>query len=292
MAHGSLKAAPGMAALCLAVALLAGAAAAAGLFARGDGGSAEAVSARGDRYEMATSGVYRYNALRVVAEGMGWDAFTLFCAVPVLLATVPFVARGSFRARLFAIGLLGYFFYQYLMYAVAWALGPLFLLFVAVYAASLAGIVWLASSIGIAGLAGRFGDGFPRKGMAVLSLVISAVLVLMWMERIRAAMGGAAHLLQGQTTLVVQALDLGLIVPLAVFTAVAAMKRIPVGYLLCTTVVVKSFAMAAAICAMLIGAWIVEGRLEVAPFALFAAAAAASLVLGIRMYRSVLPAES
>ncbi len=110
-----------------------------------------------------------------------------------------------------------------------------------------------------------------------------------WLERIRAALGGAVEVLQGQTTLVVQALDLGLIVPLAVFTAVAAITRRPVGFLLCSTLVVKAFAMAAAICAMLIGAWAVEGRLEVAPFALFAAAAAASLVLGIRMYRSVLP---
>lgn len=285
-----MKAARGMAALCLAVALLAGAAAAAGLFARGEGASSEAVSVRGERFQMAAGGVYRYNALRMVAEGVGWDAFTLFAAVPAMLAAVPFVARGSLRGRLFALGLLGYFFYQYLMYAVAWAFGPLFLVFIAIYAASLAGIVWLASGIGIAGLANRFSDDFPHRGMAVLSLVLSAVLVMMWLARIRLALEGRVEgVLLGQTTLVVQALDLGLIVPLSVFTAVAAMKRMPVGYLLCTTVVVKAFAMAAAICAMLIGAWIVEGAFEVAPFVLFAAAAGASLALGIRMYRSVLP---
>lgn len=56
---------------------------------------------------------------------------TLALAVPALLAAVPAVARGSLRGRLLALGLLVYFFYQYLEYAVFWAFGPLFPLFVA-----------------------------------------------------------------------------------------------------------------------------------------------------------------
>jgi hypothetical protein len=52
-------------------------------------------------------------------------------------------------------------------------------------------------------------------------------------------------------------------------------------------VVVKGTAMAAAICAMLIAAWIVEGALEIVPFLLFSAITAAAVWLGIRIYRSV-----
>ena len=94
-------------------------------------------------------------------------------------------------------------------------------------------------------------------------------------------------ILLGQTTLVVQALDLGLIVPLAVFTGVTALRRRRIGYLLSSVVVIKGAAMAAAICAMLIAAWIVEGALEIVPFAVFAAAAAAAVWLALRVYRSV-----
>ncbi|MFT3769250.1 MAG: hypothetical protein QM820_27745 [Minicystis sp.] len=283
----------GPAALCCGLAIVAGVVAAAGIFMRGDGSTVPVLSARGEAYEMATTGLYAFNAQRVVAEGVGWDVFTLLFAVPALIAAAPAVGRGSFRGRLFALGLLAYFFYQYLMYAVTWAFGPLFLPFVLIYAASLAGIVWIGASIAREELAGRFAEGFPRKGMAVLSIGMALLLVVMWLGRVAAGLRGdmASAGLLGQTTMVVQALDLGLVVPLCVLTGVTAWRARPVGYVLSSVLVVKAVAMASAICAMLISAWRVEGRLEVVPFAIFAGAAMAAAWLGVRMYRSTRAAE-
>jgi len=184
--------------LSLVVAILAGTAAAVGVFFRGDGSVETVVSPRGERYEMIVSGVYRYNAQRVVAEGIGWDIFTLFAAVPALLLCLIWLARGRIRARLFAVGVLAYLFYQYLMYSVTWAFGPL-----------------------------------------------------------------------------------------AIFTGVTALRRRPIGYLLSSVMVIKGAAMAAAICAMLVAAGIVEGTLELVPFLIFVAAAAVAVWLAFRIYRSV-----
>jgi hypothetical protein len=270
------------------VAMLTLAASSAGLWLRGDGSFETVESVRGERYEMATTGVYAWNARQVVVEGIGWDAFTLVIAVPALLLALPTLARGSLRGRLFTVGVLAYLFYQYLMYSVTWAFGPLFLLFVAIYALSLVAIVWIVSTIPLAQLPGRLSDRFPRRGMAVLSFVLAAALVSMWLFRIvRAQESGVQGVLQGQTTLVVQALDLGLVVPLALFTGVTAWRGRPVGYLLCSTVVVKAFAMASAICAMLLATQVLGGELAVPPLVFFGAAAAASAWLGVRMYRSV-----
>jgi hypothetical protein len=279
-------------ALCLVVAILAGAAATVGVFFRGDGSVENVVSPRGERYQMIVSGVYRYNAQRVVAEGVGWDVFTLFAAVPALLLCLIWLARGpvhgTLRARLFALGVLAYLFYQYLMYSVAWAFGPLFLLFVAIFALSLVAIVRILTTINMEELDSRTGPRFPALGMGIFSLAMAALLITMWMARIVAAMNGKIDgVLLGQTTLVVQALDLGLVVPLAVFTGVTALRRRRIGYLLSSVVAIKGAAMAAAICAMLIAAWIVEGALEIVPFVIFAAAAAAALWLAFRVYRSV-----
>lgn len=275
-------------ALCLVIALLTGIASGAGLFLRGDGSFQPVVSIRGEQYEMATTGVYAYNASQLVAEGIGWDLFTLVFAAPALLVVLPALNRGSLRGRLFAVGILGYLFYQYLMYAVTWAFGPLFLLFVAIYALSLTAIVWIVSTIPLAELPTRFSEQFPRRGMAVLSFFLAALLVLMWLSRIAAALGGDIQgVLHGQTTLAVQALDLGLIVPLALFTAVTAWRGSAIGYLLCSTVVVILFAMAAAICAMLLSASVLEGTLAVVPLAIFATTVGATVWLGSRMYRRV-----
>jgi hypothetical protein len=277
-----------MVALCLAVAILAGAAATVGVFFRGEGSVQTVISPRGERYQMIVSGIYRYNAQRVVAEGTGWDVFTLFVAVPALLLCLIWLARGTLRARLFALGVLAYLFYQYLMYSVAWAFGPLFLLFVLIYAMSLVAIVRIVTTIDMEALGSSAGKRFPALGMGIFSLAMAALLVVMWLARIVSAMNGKIDgILLGQTTLVVQALDLGLVVPLAIFTGVTALRRRRIGYLLSSVVVVKGAAMAAAICAMLVAAWIVEGALEIVPFVIFAAAAAVAVWLAFRVYRSV-----
>lgn len=274
-----------IAALCVAIALFAGVTAGIGAFARGDGSTAEAVSIRGEHYEYATSGVYAHNAERVVAEGVGWDWVTLFLAVPALLLTAPAVARGSLRGRLLATGLLAYLFYQYLMYAVYWAFGPLFLPFVLLYSASIAGIVWIVSTIDVTSLQVRFDRRFPRKTMAVACVLMALLLTGMWGVLITAAYTGdfEAAALQGMPTFTVQALDLGIVVPLALCTAILAWRRHAWGYLLVPVLAVKGVSMAAAICAMLISAALVEGSLETASFAVFALA---TLVFGAIAWRT------
>jgi len=279
----------GVAALCLAIALVAAASATAGVFLRGDGTTATATSIRGEQFEFATNGVYAYNPERVVAEGVGWDVVTLLFAAPALLLVVPLIARGSLRARLFAIGILAYFFYQYLMYAVFWALGPLFPAFILVYSASAAAIVWLVSSIDVAQLPSRVTDRFPRRGMAVFCGLVGLLLCAMWIPRIATGLSGDLEGagLMGMPTLTVQAMDLGMLVPLALTTGVLVWRGRAWGYLLATVFAVKGVTMAAAICAMLISAAIVEGSLEIAPFAIFAVATGAAGALAWRMFREV-----
>jgi hypothetical protein len=189
-----------------------------------------------------------------------------------------------------ALGLLAYLFYQYLMYALAWAFGPLFPIFVAIYALCLVSLAWIASTVKLAKLPGEFTERFPRRGVAAFSIIMGILLIGMWLGRIIPAMRGEIQgVLLGQTTLVVQALDLGIIVPLALFTGLAVLRRQPLGYLLSSVFVVKGAAMAAAITAMLLSAWAVEGSPEVPPLVLFGAATAMAGWLGFRMYRSSRP---
>lgn len=69
-----------MVVVCLAVTLLVAAASAIGILYRGNGVSMEVTSPRGEQYSMVTEGIYRFNSERMVAEGVGWDIFTLFLA--------------------------------------------------------------------------------------------------------------------------------------------------------------------------------------------------------------------
>jgi hypothetical protein len=275
-----------LAATCVGVAAMAAVAAILGIFARGSGEFETVTSAIGETYDMATTGVYANNAQRVVTEGVGWDVVTLVLAVPALLVAAWFVRKGSFRGQLFATGLLGYFFYAYLEYSVTWAFGPLFLLFVAIHAASFLGILGMIWSLATSGAGERLAETFPRRGWAVLNLAMSGLLTLSWLARIRLALNDEPGILLGETTLTVQALDLGLMVPLSVLTAVLVLRRVEVGYLLAAAFGVTYMTMTVAITAMLLSAWAVEGTLEVPPVAIFGLAALSSLVLLARTYRA------
>jgi hypothetical protein len=280
-----------MAALTGAVALTAGIAASAGVFLRGSGATEVVTSTRGETYEMATDGVYAYNAMRVVAEGIGWDVFTLAVAVPALLLSSVWVGRGSFRGRLVAAGLLGYFAYMYLEYAVTWAFGPLFPLFIAIFAASLIGVLWIGTELAADGLADRFASRFPRRSWAVLSMGMAFLLTALWAQRILQGLSGPP-ILHGETTMTIQALDLGLVVPATLLIAILALRRWPAGLAAAAAFAVMFTAMCAAIGSMLVSAWLVTGVLELPPIVIFGLASAVGLVISTRMFRSVMPVRA
>lgn len=265
----------------------------AGIFLRGEPVTREAVSIRGERYEYRDSGVYQYTSDRVVAEGIGWDLVTLGLAVPtffLVLARFLGLSRSNEddgRVRLLLLGILFYFLYQYLEYAMYWALGPLFPLHVFLFSASLFAILALLSKISIEMLPARFDQSFPSRGIAILSGFVAVVLLLMWVPFvIEAIQGKIEGKLYGSTTLVVQALDLGLIVPLVLWTTYATWKKQAVGYLLSFIVGVKGVLMGAALCAMLLNVWGTTGKLEVVPLVLFGAVMLVSGYLLVRIYRS------
>lgn len=260
-----------MAVFAALIAGLAAVCAALGVFARGSGALVTVTSPRGVTYDMATTGVYAYNANAVVAEGVGWDVFTLVVVVPATLLTAYFVGRGSVRAQLIAIGLFGYYLYQYLEYAVTWAFGPLFPLFIATFGLSVIGVMWFSMSVGREGITRRFEAAFPRRAFVGLNVAMAALLVAMWSGRIATGLGGdlAGAGLFSETTLTVQALDLGLTVPIALMLAVLVWRRDLVGYAGAAAYSVTSMAMAAALDAMLISSGIVTGEMPWPPIVIF-----------------------
>lgn len=277
------------AALSAGVALLGALAATLGLFARGDGTYISVTSARGEAYEMAASGVYASSARQLVAEGIGWDIFTLAIAVPVLLIAAIFVARGSFRGLLVTAGMLGYFFYMHLEYAVTWAFGPMFPLFIVIHGSSLVGMVAVAAAIADMGIGERFDGRFPRRAYAGVTIGMAALLTLMWMGRIAEGLGAEVATLHGETTMTVQALDLGLVAPISFVIAVAVVRRSAVGFAAAAAFAVTFVTMSLAIASMMVSASIVTGTLQLPPIVFFGLAGVAGLSVAARIYASAAP---
>jgi hypothetical protein len=114
---------------------------------------------------------------------------------------------------------------------------------------------------------------------------MAGLLAMLWLPLIaRSAGSDQVTELYGGTTLVVQAFDLGLLVPLGLFTAVTVHLRLAVGYVLAAIVVVKGMAMGAGISAMLIVEYFATDQLQVVPLAIFAVTALVSAVFATRVY--------
>jgi len=271
------------------VGILAGIASLAGIVLRGDLATVPWTTLRGETIDAVTGGIYAWNALPVVSEGVGWDIVTLLLAVPGALLAAFGIARGSYRAALVALGFLVYFLYQYAEYAMFWAIGPLYPLHVLLLALSLSATAVLVSGLDVAGAARRFGPTFPRRAVTGLGIFMVVVLGALWLPTVgRVVLGGEVQgMLNGGNTLVVPAFDLGFLVPLGLFTAIAAWRRLPAGYVLATTVVVKAVTMAGAIVAMLLVEWIATGVFVAVPIALFAFTSLGSAAIGYRVYGSI-----
>jgi hypothetical protein len=270
-------------------ALLAGIASLIGILFRGDLATTPWTTLRGEAVDVVTGGVYAWNSLAVVSEGVGWDIVTLVLAVPGTLLAAWGIARGSYRATLVALGFLVYFLYQYAMYAMFWAIGPLYPLHVLLVALSLSAVGMLVVRLDVAGAARRFDATFPRRAVAGLGVAMVVILAALWLPTVARVVvdGEVQGLLNGGATLVVPAFDLGFLVPLGMFTAIAAWRRSPVGYVLGTTVVVKAMTMGAAIVAMLLVEWMTTGELLLIPIVMFATVALVSALIGYRVYASV-----
>jgi hypothetical protein len=270
------------------VAALAALSSAAGILLRGDLATTPFVTVRGESVDVVTGGIYRYNAETIVAEGVGWDIVTLFVVVPLTLVTLAWLWRGSLRAALVAGGLLAYFAYQGFEYTMFWAYGPAYPLHLALAALSVSTLGLLLFGLDLGTLPERIGDRFPRRVVVGFCTLVVIVLGGLWLPQVVGTLGGeTTDELQGATTMVVPAFDLGLLVPLAIFTAIAVWKRLAIGVVLAIIILVKGIVMALAIVAMLLVEGQVTGELALPPILVFGAIAGLSLVIAVQAVRAV-----
>ncbi len=237
-------------------------------------------------------GLYQYDSLSVASQGLAQDVVTLIVACPMLIISWMLSKKGSLKATLLLLGTLGYFLYTYVSYVFLWMLNPLFIVYVILMSSSFFAFTWLFSLIDLKKLANQFKSSLPVKTLGIIQISLGLMLILMWGSMIfqymvsREIPTGLDH----YTTLVIQGLDLGFIVPVSILSGTLLLKGKSLGYLLSSVVITKGFTMGLAIVAMLIGQTIVGvsiGIGEYAAFTIFSVLLMISLVLLLRSIENV-----
>jgi hypothetical protein len=216
------------------LALLATTSSLVGLLVGGGPGRHVVTTARGASVTVYGRGIYAADSWLVGAGNRGQDIAILIVEVPLLLLTLWWYRRGGPVTAVALTGVLAFFAYFYVSMTFATAENRLFPAYVA--AASLAGfaLVVVARRIDPIRVATALPDHPGRGALATYLLAVAAALTLAWLPglAVTAITGDIAAKVGPYTSSVTDALDLGLVVPVAVIAAVQLLRGRPEGSVL------------------------------------------------------------
>ncbi|MFN8483937.1 MAG: hypothetical protein U0768_12935 [Anaerolineae bacterium] len=280
--------------LCLVIFGLVLIAACAGLFYQTPGAPIPYVTVRGEQATFYGAGLYRYDPVSVAREGKVWDAINLILALPMFAVAIYLDWRRSLRGRLLLSGLLFYFAYQYLQYAAMLAFNPLFLVYVTIFALSAVAFFINLADIDVARLPSQISAKFPRRLFIAFTFVMGAALILLWLGRIIpfTLAGRFPDELAGMTTLVTQALDLGMVVPLMLATGILLWWRSAWGYFLAAVSLTFGFIMSVTLPAWIIVPLVQDGVVNLVEASPLLVLCAIGLYVAVQFFRSIQPGET
>lgn len=276
--------------LVVLILLLASVAASVGVFYRdGGNGPFAYTTVRGETVTVHGQGIYRYDGADMVAQAIPQDVVTLVLGAPLLLVALVLYRRNSLRGKLLLAGTLAYFLYTYTAMAMGAAFNELFLVYVALFSASLYAFILAMLAVDLRTLPPVFGDRLPRKTLAGYLFFCAAFLVLAWLGRIvPAQLSGTTPVgLSTSSTLFIQTMDLGILVPMMVLAAVQLLQRRPLGYLLTAVAILKFVTMGLALDAMIAGQYLAGVPMSIVEVAIFAAISLVAIGMAVVVLRAV-----
>lgn len=198
-------------------------------------------------------GLYKHDTVSGVAQMMGQDLITLIVVVPLLLVSMYLISRASLRGYLMWMGTIFYFLYSYASISFLTSYNQLFLVYVALFSVSLYTFLYGLFSMDIKTIKKSVSTGVTLKVAGVFPIIMGLLLAGMWLSMILGSLlnGTAPAALETYTTLVIQALDLGVLVPVAFIAGLMTLKGKGWGYALVSVLLVKVSLLGTAILSMI-----------------------------------------
>ena len=209
-------------------------AAASGLFWRRESASFSFTTLHGGNAQIYGKGLYRNDTLFFGAGFRGQDAVVLFLGVPLLVVSIILYQRETLSGHLLLTGILGYFLYVYASMALGAAYNRLFLVYIALFSATLFAFIMAFSTVDLEALASAIPSELPERGLAIFMLIAGVVTLFVWGAPLLSALvqGGPPDRMDSYTTMVTYALDLAIITPATIVCAVLVLRGEPMGYII------------------------------------------------------------
>jgi hypothetical protein len=220
--------------LTIIIAVFATAATIMGIFSSDGTGEYEYQSIRGNTVKIYGKGLYKHMSSEVAPQGIAHDYITLFIGIPLLIISLFIARKGSLKGKFLLAGTVGYFLVTYLFYTVMAMYNQMFLAYVIIMGVSFFALLILIQSFNKKDLVNSFQADTPVKATGGFLIFNSIAIGLLWLSIIvPPLLDGAIIPVQAEhyTTLIVQGLDLGILLPASFVCGILLMKKQPMGYL-------------------------------------------------------------
>lgn len=241
--------------LALFIILLSLAATTAGIFSDQGPGSFEHRSVRGRSVMIYGKGIYRHMSMEVAPQGIAQDVVTLGLGIPALVLSMYLAGKGLFKGRILLAGTLGYFLVTYLFYMTMATYNEFFLVYVALTALSFFAFIMTLMSLYSDDIRDHFSEGLPVRFLGGFLIFNSLMMGMLWLGVVVPPLVGGTIPVEVEhyTTLIVQGMDLGLLLPAAFVSGMLIIRRRPLGYLLVPVYMVFLSILMTALVAKIIG---------------------------------------
>ena len=217
----------------------------------GAGESYPLTSFRGEQVMINARGLYYWDTVSSAAQMQANDLVALVVGLPLLAVSYWLTWRGSLRGRLLLAGTLGFILYTYITMCFGAAYNRLFLVYVALFSLSLFAFILSMMSFDLKTLPQYFSEHLPRRGIAALLFFAGAFLLLAWLGRIvPTLLQEQVPALENTTSMFIQVMDLGIVVPLCILSGILLLRRSAWGYLLASVSMMKFLTMGLAVSLM------------------------------------------
>jgi hypothetical protein len=209
----------------------------------------------GENVTLYGKGLYYNDSISVASQAKAQDIVTLIIGVPLLIVSLILFNRDSLRGKLLLTGTLGYFLYTYVSYSFLAMYNKFFLIYVILMSLSFFAFILNITSNDIKNLNNHFKQNLPKKYIGIFIIIIGTGVGLMWIGRIVPSLNNTLNNkvvvgLEHYTTLVIQALDLGFVVPVSMLAGILIIKSKALGFLLAPIIIIKGTTLLLAIVTM------------------------------------------
>lgn len=206
-----------------------------GLLYTTGGEASNFVNQYGDTVKIYGDGLYAHDSYFMAPISRGTDFTILFIAIPILiLALILDVQKKKLKNRMLLMSVISIFTYYSASIAFGVTYNFMHLAYIALFSASLFGLIIAIGSLEKKHVAKSMGNALPFKGIYIFLALSGIALIVAWLPDIISSLaaGSSLELIEVYTTQVTYVIDMGIIAPVAFICLAQLKKRSGLGYIL------------------------------------------------------------